>query len=105
MYSPHPLFPRPDLPEDRDIVFITLERRDRDGHVERCPEDVPRDDLTSWGQVQEWWGGGDYRAIGKNAQREACAVFPSVERWVHVDGEPRPLVRRSDTATAPRRAG
>jgi hypothetical protein len=96
----HPLFPGSDEPEERDIVWITFERRTADGTVEHLPEDIPRAEVTSWGQVIEWWGGGGYRAIGKDAGHRVAAVYPlGLNEWVHIDGDSLPFTRRpGDTA-------
>lgn len=88
----------------REIVLITFLRRKPDGTAERCPENIPRAEVTSWGQVLEWWGGGAYRAIGLNAQREPEAIFPGPDHWVHVPGEARPFVRRSELCAEGRMA-
>jgi hypothetical protein len=102
-FTPHPLFPREDdLPEDRNIRFITFKRLNPDGTVQSCPEDIPCDEVRSWKQVVEWWGGGSYRAIGKDERHCYQAMFPlGRDAWEKFDGDPKPFVARGAQRPAP----
>ena len=75
----HPLFPRADgSAETRDITFVSFcRRRASDQVMQNCPEDIPARELKSWAQVVAWWGGGQYKAIAKDAKHRTVACFPS----------------------------
>src|SRR5262249_20200805 len=76
VYDAHPLFPRADgSPEDADIRFISFLRR-VDGALKHCPEDIPAAEVQDWGQVTDWWGGGDYQAIAKTAKHVVIRHYP-----------------------------
>ena len=90
----HPLFPRADgSPEDADIRFVTFLRR-VDGVLQHCPEDLPRDEVQTWSQVMERWGGGDYQAIAKTDKHVVIRHYPNKGEWMSLDGEPLPFVKR-----------
>ena len=90
----HPLFPRADgSPEDADIRFVSFLRR-IDGALKHCPEDIPAAEVQDWGQVTDWWGGGDYQAIAKTAKHVVIRHYPSKSEWVSLDGPPLPFVKR-----------
>ena len=76
-YPEHPLFPREgDEPETRDIHFVTFRRRRSDGKVDNCPEDVRGTEINSWADVVGPWGGGEYKAIGKDKNHKIVAWYP-----------------------------
>jgi hypothetical protein len=94
----HPLFPRADgSAETRDIKFVSFFRkRTSDQAMQNCPEDIPARDVKSWAQVVEWWGGGEYKAIAKDAKHRIVAWFPSVTgEWLTFDGDSKPFVLRN----------
>jgi hypothetical protein len=94
VYDAHPLFPRADgSPEDTDIRFISFLRR-VDGTLKHCPEDIPAAEVQDWGQVTDWWGGGEYQAIAKTAKHVVIRHYPSKSEWVSLDGPPLPFVKR-----------
>ena len=99
-YEGHPLFPRADgSPEDADIRYVSFLRR-VDGVLKHCPEDIPRDQVQSWDQVTDWWGGGDYQAIAKTENHVVIRHYPNKAEWVSLDGEPLPLVKRGPRQAA-----
>jgi hypothetical protein len=101
--EPHPLFPRDDdRPEDRDIQFITFRRRRAgDRLVQNYPEEIPAHEVRSWAQVVAWWGGGEYKALGKNAKHELVAVHPTgTDEWECFDGESKPFTFRNGSPYA-----
>jgi hypothetical protein len=104
-YEGHPLFPRADgSPEDADIRYVSFLRR-VDGALKHCPEDIPTNEVQSWDQVWDWWGGGDYQAIAKTANHQVIRHAPGKAEWMSLDGPPRPLVKRGAVvAAAPVRA-
>ena len=97
-FEDHPLFPRAaGSAETRDIKFVGFCReRPRDRVILNCPEDIPARDAKSWDQVVEWWGGGKYKAIAKDARHRTVACFPSGPgEWLTFGGESKPFVARS----------
>jgi hypothetical protein len=104
-YEPHPLFPREDFGrESRDIQFISFCRRRSDGVIDFSPEDIPAGEITSWLQVVGPWGGGEYKAIGKNKNHRIVAWSPEKHaEWLLFDTEPRPFTVRDqrDLRSAP----
>ena len=36
--------------------------------------DVPADEVTDWSQVYEWWGGGNYKAQFRRADRSGACL-------------------------------
>ena len=107
-FEDHPLFPRDDgTPETRDIKFLSFcRKRTGDQAMQNCPEDIPAREVKSWAQVVEWWGGGDYKAIAKDAKHRMVAWFPNARgEWFTLDGDSKPFTLRSGkgystTATA-----
>ena len=76
-YAPHSLFPmEDDGPEHRDIQFISFRRRQSDGQVDHLAEDIPASEIATWADVVEPWGGGEYKAIGKNKHHRIVAWYP-----------------------------
>src|SRR6185503_2932090 len=60
----HPLFPRAPGskgPETRDVRWIQNDRLDHMGRKERHPQRFSADELTSWEQIVDTWGGGTYQ--------------------------------------------
>jgi hypothetical protein len=97
-FEDHPLFPRADgTPETRDIKFVSFcRKRTSDQAMQNCPEDIPARDVKSWAQVVDWWGGGEYKAIAKDAKHRMVAWFPSATGdWLTFDGDSKPFVLRS----------
>jgi hypothetical protein len=73
-------------------------KRTGDQAMQNCPEDIPARDVTSWAQVVAWWGGGDYKAIAKDANHRMVAWFPSARgEWLTFDGDSKPFTRRDGT--------
>ena len=95
-YVPHLLFPRDDSsPEHRDIQFISFRRRRRDGKIDHSPEDIPAGEIHSWYQVVVSWGGGEYKAIGKDKNHLVVACYPEKsDEWARFDGESKPFTCR-----------
>jgi hypothetical protein len=94
----HPLFPRADgSAETRDIKFVSFFRkRTSDQAMQNCPEDIPARDVKSWAQVVQWWGGGEYKAIAKDAKHRIVAWFPNATGdWLTFDGDSKPFVLRN----------
>ncbi len=94
----HPLFPRADgSAETRDIKFVSFcRKRTSDQAMQNCPEDIPARDIKSWAQVVEWWGGGEYKAIAKDAKHRIVAWFPNATGdWLTFDGDSKPFVLRN----------
>ena len=89
--SPHqlfpPLFPHRDEPyvEPRDGVLVTFQRRRSDGQFEHCPQDFAVAEVQSWMDVMRRWGGGEYRAIGKNGRHQIVALCPP-RGWQTLEG-------------------
>jgi len=107
VYTPHPLFPRDDgTLEDADIQFVSFLRRTPDGGMKHCPLDFPAEEMQSWEQVVDLWGGGEYQAIAKDKYHRVLRHCPTANRWNYFDGEPRPLVKPprpgTSSALAPR---
>ena len=101
--EPHPLFPRDDGSlEDRDIQYVTFRRRRTgDRLVQTYPEDLPAHEVRSWVQVVAWWGGGEYKIIGKNAKLQFQAMYPAgAEAWEVFDGESKPFTLRDSSPYA-----
>ena len=101
--DPHPLFPREDgSPEDRDIVYVTLRRRRTGDHViQNYPEDIPAGDVHSWAQIVNWFGGGEYKIIGKNAKHHFAACYPAgTDTWECFDGPSKPFTLRDGSPYA-----
>jgi hypothetical protein len=99
-FEDHPLFPRDDgTPETRDIALVSFcRKRTGDQAMQNCPEDIPARDVTSWAQVVARWGGGDYKAIAKDAKHRIVAWFPSARgEWLTFDGDSKPFTRRDGT--------
>jgi hypothetical protein len=107
-FEDHPLFPRADgTPEIREIKFVSFcRKRTGDQAMQNCPEDIPARDVRSWGQVVEWWGGGEYKAIAKDAKHRMVAWYPNGNGdWMTFDGDSKPFVLRSGKGySAPGRA-
>jgi hypothetical protein len=94
-FASHTLFPRESgSREDRDIQFVSFERLGSDGVVRTCPEELRASEVASWAQVKAWWGGGAYRAVGKDSRHCVVARFPLADMWVQLDGESRPFTPR-----------
>lgn len=97
-FEHHPLFPREDgSPETRDIQFVSFcRKRTGDAALQHCAEDFPARDIKSWGQVVEWWGGGEYKALAKDSKHRILSWFPSPGgEWLTFDGESKPFVLRN----------
>jgi hypothetical protein len=96
-FEDHPLFPRADgTPETRDIAFVSFcRKRTGDQAMQNCPEDIPAREVTSWAQVVDWWGGGAYKALAKDANHRMVAWSPSAHgEWLTFDGDSKPFTRR-----------
>ncbi|MEP7125820.1 MAG: hypothetical protein ABJE95_33120 [Byssovorax sp.] len=95
-YEPHPLFPREDDgPELRDIQFVTFRRRRSDGRIDNCPEDIPACEVLTWADVVRPWGGGEYKAIGKDKNHRIVAWYPTkIGEWACFDGPSKPFTLR-----------
>jgi hypothetical protein len=95
-YTPHPLFPREDGgPESRDIHFISFCRRRSDGAIDYSPEDRLAGEINSWVQVVGPWGGGEYKAVGKDRNHRVVAWYPERSaEWLLFDTEPKPFTLR-----------
>lgn len=95
-YEPHPLFPREDgSPESRDIQFISFCRRRSDGVIDYSPEDISAGEITSWAPVVGPWGGGEYKAVGKDKTHRVVAWSPEKPaEWLMFDTEPKPFTLR-----------
>lgn len=95
-YEPHPLFPREDDgPELRDIQFVTFRRRRSDGRIDNCPEDIPACEVLTWAEVVGPWGGGEYKAIGKDKKHRIVAWYPETSGgWTCFDGPSKPFTLR-----------
>ena len=95
-HVPHLLFPRDDSsPEHRDIQFVSFRRRRSDGTIDNSPEDIPAGEIHSWDQVVGPWGGGEYKAIGKDKNHRIVACSPEKSgEWALFDGESRPFTFR-----------
>jgi hypothetical protein len=72
---------------------VTFLRR-VEGVLQHCPEDLPRDEVQTWSQVMERWGGGDYQAIAKTDKHVVIRHYPNKGEWMSLDGEPLPFVKR-----------
>ena len=95
-YVPHLLFPRDDSnPEHLDIQFVSFRRRRSDGTIDNSPEDIPAGEIHSWDQVVGPWGGGEYKAIGKDKNHQIVACSPEKSgEWARFDGESKPFTFR-----------
>lgn len=93
---PYLLFPRDDSrPERLDIQFVSFRRRRSDGTIDSSPEDIPAGEIHSWDQVIGPWGGGEYKAIGKDKNHRIVACSPEKsDEWALFDGESRPFTFR-----------
>ena len=100
-FEPHPLFPRAGgSAETRDISLVSFcRKRTGDQAMQNCPEDIPAREIKSWAQVVAWWGGGEYKAIAKDAKHRIVAWFPSaLGEWLSVEGDSKPFLLRSGKA-------
>ena len=95
-YEPHPLFPRnDDGPELRDIHFVSFRRRRSDGKLDNSAKDLPAGEIQSWAQVVGPWGGGEYKAIGKDKNHRVVAWYPEKNgEWMLFDLESKPFTLR-----------
>jgi hypothetical protein len=102
-YEPHPLFPRDDDgPEERDICYVTFRRKRTDGRVDNCPEDIPAGEIQSWADVTGPWGGGEYKAIGKDRRHRIVAWYPPKNgEWLLFDQESKPFTLRNGHRYSP----
>ena len=88
----HAMFPRDDDgPETRDIVWIQLLRMLPNGTVQTCPDQFQASDLPHWGEVYRRFGGGKYRAKGRNAKMQWQAESPGGSDWHVFDGASKPF--------------
>ena len=88
----HAMFPRDDdAAETRDIVWIQLLRMLPDGTVQTCPDQFQASDLPHWGEVYRRFGGGKYRAKGRNAKMQWQAESPGGSDWHVFDGASKPF--------------
>ena len=97
-FERHPLFPRADgSAETRDIKFVSFcRKRTSDQAMQNCPEDIPAREIKCWAQVVAWWGGGEYKAIAKDAKHRIVAWFPNATGdWLTFDGDSKPFVLRN----------
>jgi hypothetical protein len=92
----HPLFLREDnVAVTSDIQYISFRRRRSDGQVDHCPEDIPADKITSWADVVGPWGGGEYKAIGKDKHHRIVAWSPPEQgEWLLFDQPSKPFTLR-----------
>ncbi len=95
-YEPHPLFPREDgSPECRDIRFVSFRRRRSDGKIDNSPDDIPAGEIHSWDQVVGPWGGGEYKALGKDKNHRIVAWYPEKSgEWALFDLASKPFTLR-----------
>src|SRR6185503_11425201 len=118
----HPLFPRaPGTkgPETRDIRWIQIDRWDHMGRKERHPQRFSADELTSWEQIVDTWGGGTYQLAALDGTHqyvawtppndkffspEACkpfrpqsAVAPAAQQLAQQPAQPTPTQQRRDS--------
>src|SRR5262249_29657775 len=92
-FALHPLFPREDGgPETRDIRYVCFLRRREGDSPKRSPDEFPADEVKSWAQVYQWWGGGSYRAVGKDKNHAFLCHYPNGRDWVEMEGESKPFV-------------
>ena len=101
-YKHHAMFPRDDDgPETRDIVWIQLLRMLPDGTVQTCPDQFQASDLPHWGEVYRRFGGGKYRALGRNAKMQWQAASPGGSDWHVFDGASKPFAVNPVEVAAP----
>jgi hypothetical protein len=106
-YARHPLFPREDAgPESRDIQFVSFRRRRTDGRADNCPEDIPAHLIHTWAQVTGPWGGGEYKAMGKDSNHRIVAWAPEKPgEWLLFDGPSKPFTVRGEPYAPPQSTG
>ena len=91
-FARHAMFPRDDDgPETRDIAWIQLLRMLPDGTVQTCPDQFRAAELPHWGEVYRRFGGGKYRAKGRNAKMQWQAESPGGSDWHVFDGASKPF--------------
>ena len=91
-FSRHAMFPRDDDgPETRDVVWIQLLRMLPNGTVQTCPDQFRATELPHWGEVYRRFGGGKYRAKGRNAKMQWQAESPGGSDWHVFDGASKPF--------------
>lgn len=91
-FARHAMFPRDDDgPETRDIAWIQLLRMLPDGTVQTCPDQFRAPELPHWGEVYRRFGGGKYRAKGRNAKMQWQAESPGGSDWHVFDGASKPF--------------
>jgi hypothetical protein len=91
-FKHHAMFPRDDDgPETRDLVWIQLLRMLPDGTVQTCPDLFRAEELPHWGEVYRRFGGGKYRAKGRNARMQWQAESPGESNWHVFDGASKPF--------------
>jgi hypothetical protein len=96
--------PAPPIPpSDAAIRYVTFIRRLPDGRVQRAIFDLPVEEIATWEQVVDLWGGGEYQAIAKDANHRVIRHYPGRRRWMSFTGEPKPMdVRPRRPADDPR---
>ncbi len=93
--------------QPREIAFVQIHRQNSDDETNHsiCPGDIPAGEITSWAQVFEWWGGGRYRAVAKDALHRFIRYYPPKD-WMPFEGEskqllPFELAKRGPTSPRP----
>jgi hypothetical protein len=94
----HPLFP--DVELKREPVYVGFRRKGTDGTLLDYPGEVAAADIVSWGQVVDWWGGGEYQAAARDKNHRMIAWFPS-EGFKRFDGDPKPFVKPGSRSAQP----
>ena len=81
------------MPGGADIRFVSFVRRLPDGTRKHAPIDFPVEEMVTWAQVVDLWGGGEYQAIAKTENHRVVAHYPTGGKWMAFAGDPKPMVR------------
>lgn len=105
----HPMFPielgQPVEARPREIAFIQVRRRRLDDEGEDfVPGDIPAADLHSWDEVYDRYGGGQYKAVAKDAKHRIIRTYPP-QGYVSFQGESNVLVPYNAAKRGQVRAG
>lgn len=93
----HPLFPLDDSEAEVPAVVATIHvRRFEGGDWQTVPAAFAPDQLTSWQQVWQEWGGGKYELVARDSHGRITARVTSV-----LPGEQLPLVPKREAPPGP----
>jgi hypothetical protein len=74
------------------IRYVSFVRRMPDGSLGYAPADFPIEEMGTWEQVAELFGGGTYQAVAKDANHRVVRHYPGSDWWMSFAAEPKPMV-------------